>query len=152
MFGHVLESASKDCEWCASDEHDSKAIYVNLVKNQESYTAFEGVNIWKAIYQENCLIERIKDIDTSKNCTEETLLYQLISGLHASINIHVATHFYNANLNLSSPNYDFFAKTIGKFPDRIRNLYFLYSVVLRAINRAESTIRAYDYNTLIDPD
>jgi hypothetical protein len=44
-----------------------------------------------------------------------------------------------------------FLKTIGKFPDRLRNLFFLYALTMRAINRAEPILRAYDYDTQIDP-
>ena len=43
-----------------------------------------------------------------------------------------------------------FLKTIGYFPDRIRNLYFLYAVVIRAINRASPILLAYDYDTGLD--
>ena len=55
MFDHMLKSATKDCpqaedEWCVEEEHDPNAVFVNLEKNKESYTAFEGFNIWKAIY------------------------------------------------------------------------------------------------------
>ena len=55
MFNHALTSASKECpgtadEWCAVDEYDPKSIYVNLEINKESYTAYEGMQIWKAIY------------------------------------------------------------------------------------------------------
>jgi hypothetical protein len=47
MFGHVLISTQKDCpksmdEWCAEEEDDQKAIYVNIDKNKESYTAYDG--------------------------------------------------------------------------------------------------------------
>jgi ERO1-like protein alpha len=64
MFGHILTNTQKDCptsmdEWCAEEENDRDAIYVNLVKNQESYTAYDGKQIWNAIYQENCMIEKI---------------------------------------------------------------------------------------------
>ena len=37
--------------------------------------------------------------------------------------------------------------SIGEFPERLKNLYFLYAVVLRAVNRAESVLKAYDYDT-----
>lgn len=55
MFNHALSSTTKDCpqsvdEWCAEDEYDPQAIYVNLEKNKESYTAFDGMQVWKAIY------------------------------------------------------------------------------------------------------
>lgn len=47
MFGHALTSAQNDCpksmdDWCAEEENDKNAIYVNLAKNRESYTAYEG--------------------------------------------------------------------------------------------------------------
>lgn len=47
MFDHALSSATKDCpravdEWCHEEENDKRAIYVNLAKNKESYTAYEG--------------------------------------------------------------------------------------------------------------
>jgi Endoplasmic Reticulum Oxidoreductin 1 (ERO1) len=29
-------------EWCAEEENDSQAVYVNLDKNRESYTAYDG--------------------------------------------------------------------------------------------------------------
>jgi ERO1-like protein alpha len=40
-----------------------------------------------------------------------------------------------------------YLNSIGKHPDRLKNLYFLYAVVLRAVNRAEHVLRAYDYDT-----
>ena len=64
MFGHALISTQKDCpptadDWCAEEEDDKASIYVNLAKNKESYTAYEGAQVWRAIYQENCMIERL---------------------------------------------------------------------------------------------
>jgi hypothetical protein len=55
MFDHTLVSTSKSCpssafEWCSEDDYDPKSIYVNLEKNKESYTAYDGMQIWKAIY------------------------------------------------------------------------------------------------------
>ena len=101
-------------EWCREDEHDTKAIYVNLVKNKESYTAYDGKQIWDAIYKENCMIERIQGINTNDTCTEETLLFQLISGLHTSINMHVSTNYMDFRLNTSYPNHEMYFNSIGK--------------------------------------
>ena len=102
VFDHAITSSSKDCpgddkvqEWCREDEFDPKAIYVNLEKNKESYTAYDGMEVWKAIYRENCMIEKLKNLDMSNTCSEETLLYQLISGLHASINMHVSKNYFD---------------------------------------------------------
>ena len=46
-------------EWCASEEDDNQAVYVNLDQNRESYTAYDGKQVWDAIYKENCLIDNI---------------------------------------------------------------------------------------------
>lgn len=80
-------------EWCAEEENDKDATYVNLAKNRESYTAYQGQQIWNAIYEENCFIDRLQGIDLNNTCTEETLLYQLVSGMHTSVNMHVSTHY-----------------------------------------------------------
>jgi ERO1-like protein alpha len=40
-----------------------------------------------------------------------------------------------------------YLSSIGKHEDRLRNLFFLYAVVLRAVNRAEPILKAYDYDT-----
>jgi hypothetical protein len=53
------------------------------------------MEIWKAIYQENCMIEKLQELDVSNTCSEETLLYQLISGMHASVNMHVSKNFFD---------------------------------------------------------
>ena len=69
MFGHSLLSTTKECpkdvseEWCSNDENDPQAIYVDLEKNVETYTAYEGQEIWGAIYSENCMIDNLQKID-----------------------------------------------------------------------------------------
>jgi hypothetical protein len=83
------------------------------------------------------MIDRINTTDISNTCSEETLLYQLLSGLHASINMHVNTHFFNAKVEQSTANHKRYVKSLGAFEDRLKNLYFIYAVVVRAVNRLE---------------
>lgn len=131
-------------EWCAEEENDKDAIYVNLAKNRESYTAYQGQQIWNAIYEENCFIDRLQGIDLSNTCTEETLLYQLVSGMHASVNMHVSTHYQDLKGNNDTyPNHAMYYESLGKHPERVKNMFFLYAAVLRAINRAEPILRSY---------
>jgi len=40
-----------------------------------------------------------------------------------------------------------FFEKVGDYPERIENLYFAYSVLLRAINRAADYIREYKFDT-----
>lgn len=93
------------------------------------------------------MIEKFKELDVSKTCSEETLLYQLISGMHASVNMHVAKNFYDQKTNYASPNHAMYLNVVGNHEDRLKNLYFLFAVVLRAVNRAAPMLRAYDYET-----
>ena len=102
MFGHVLEDTQTSCpsyvskEWCGyNDENDPKSIYVDLEVNVENYTAYDGGHIWKAIYTENCNIDKFNKIENVQTCSEETLLYHMVSGLHASVNSHVTRNFIN---------------------------------------------------------
>ena len=106
-------------EWCVEDFDTSKGgvaesdyVIVNLLENPETYTAYLGSPIWDAIYQENCLLDktfgklqgifnsgsRYKEmlnmiLDQAESCTDETLLYYLMSGLHASVNTHISNAF-----------------------------------------------------------
>ena len=89
------------------------------------------------------MFDRFKNIDVSKTCTDNTLLFQLVSGLHTSINMHVATNYVDLQKNVTSPNYSLYLSTIGNFTERLRNLYFLYSVVLKSIHKAELSLTNY---------
>jgi hypothetical protein len=50
-------------------------------------------------------------------------------------------NFIDAVRNDTNPNFPLFLKTIGYFPDRIKNLYFLYSLVLKAVHKAENDLK-----------
>jgi ERO1-like protein alpha len=71
------------------------------------------------------------------------LLYQLVSGMHASVNMHVSTHYQGSKGNETYPNHSLYYRNLGAHPERIKNMYFLYAAVLRAINRAEPILRSY---------
>ena len=55
-------------------------------------------------------------------------------------------NFVDQESGETSPNYQIFVKTVGAFPDRVKNLYFLYSLVLKALHRAENQYRGIDYS------
>jgi Endoplasmic Reticulum Oxidoreductin 1 (ERO1) len=78
-------------------------------------------------------------------CVEERLLYRIISGLHTSISTQLS-EFYG-DKNKTYPNWPLFFQKVGDHPERIENLYFAYSVLLRAINRAQKLIQNYNYDT-----
>ena len=64
-------------------------------------------------------------------CSEERLFYKVISGLHASISTQLSYHYIDFDRNKTYPNLGMFFEKVGNYPDRILNLYFAYSVILR---------------------
>eukprot|EP00049_Salpingoeca_infusionum_P010307 m.175270 g.175270 ORF g.175270 m.175270 type:complete len:253 (-) comp14608_c0_seq13:625-1383(-) len=80
-------------------------------------------------------------------CREKRVFYRVVSGLHAAINVHVASHYptepsnpfeertWGANMTLFER---FFSpkKTFGEGPNWLKNIYFNYLLVLRAITKA----------------
>lgn len=100
--------------------------------------------VWKAIYSENCFVEGSLDA----MCYEERVLYRMLSGMHSSINIHIALNWYPPRAGKRTtyqPNTKRFANLFRNYPDRLKNMHFAFVVMLRALKRA--SVHLYSYNT-----
>ena len=136
-------------KWCDFEESgdEDECIYIDLNENKEVYTAYDGRDVWQAIYQKNCILDKMeKDGITPKKllenkvihadiAPEETLLFQIISGLHASVNMHIAANYYDADKDIIFANRKRYFERFGSYPERIKNLYFNYAMVVRSINK-----------------
>lgn len=104
-------------------------------------------------------------------CLEERVFFRLLSGLHTSITMKIATYFHKRpaiptekpekveynSYDMFSPNLEFFEHRIAPFTDRLKNLYFLYTFTLRyesvmhsfssAIQKAAKHLSDFDYTT-----
>mmetsp|Transcript_10632 Transcript_10632/g.14563 ORF Transcript_10632/g.14563 Transcript_10632/m.14563 type:complete len:489 (+) Transcript_10632:32-1498(+) len=127
--------------WTVQGKEEDMA-YVNLARYPESHTAYNGKIIWDTIYKENCFSEPLESM-----CLEQRVFYRLISGLHTSINLHIA-RYYEKNADGDwDCNLDFFQHRILNHPDRIKNLYFVFLFLVRAANKAAPILEEYDYDT-----
>ena len=61
----VIDCPQNDKEWCVDDQEGTyeevlEADYtlVNLLDNEETYTAYVGGPVWNTIYEENCLLDQ----------------------------------------------------------------------------------------------
>ncbi len=137
-------------------QDESRMTYVNLEYNPESNTGYSGKEanrVWQAIYTENCFKSGVLE----NMCLEERVFFRLLSGLHSSITMHVAAYFYKkdpANKHIKhltyemfAPNYNMFENGIARFPDRLKNLYFLYTFTLRAIQKLTPVLKKYEFVT-----
>ncbi|KAM4596727.1 ERO1-like protein alpha [Fundulus diaphanus] len=152
--------------FCVVDDEESPdSQYVDLLLNPERYTGYKGPEawrIWNSIYEENCFklftIERPLIPDSYQGgsgsearvfyswlegqCVEKRAFYRLISGLHASINVHLSAQYllddswyqrkWGHNITEFRQRFDS-DLTAGEGPKRLRNLYFLYLIELRAL-------------------
>ncbi|URE27336.1 ubiquitin-conjugating enzyme E2 [Musa troglodytarum] len=81
-------------------------------------------------------------------CQEKKVLYKLISGLHSSISVHIASDYLlDETDNLWGENLELLYDRVLKHPERVRNLYFTYLFVLRAATKAPDYLKQAEYNT-----
>eukprot|EP00736_Rhodelphis_marinus_P002710 Rmarinus@m.14904 len=134
---------AEEDSWMVQDDDLSKLRYINLKKNPEKNTGYAGqsaTRVWQLIYAENCFTFDESD-DPNSMCVEGRAFYELMSGLHTSITVHVIM------TSSDEPNTGWFNAAVAKYPDRIHNLYFTYLFVLRAISKSSDYLREYDYDS-----
>lgn len=167
--------------FCMLDDNQEGAEYVDLLLNPERFTGYQGKSahrIWETIYKENCFISKDMKQKTSSfsslvdslalrdACLEERVFYRLVSGLHASINIHLCSEYLlpEKNLNFATPN-GVWGPNLDEFKRRfspdstgaageqwLRNLYFTYIVELRALAKIAPYLRRGEFYTGFDSD
>uniref|UniRef100_A0A7S4L0X3 Cytochrome b5 heme-binding domain-containing protein n=1 Tax=Guillardia theta TaxID=55529 RepID=A0A7S4L0X3_GUITH len=141
----LLDGESKVCDDPALPEYwldichkipTNSTEYVNLQLNPERWTGYNGSHVWNAIYDENCF-DKLGSLH--EMCYEERVLYRMLSGMHASINIHISEQYYppvKGKRDKWEPNLDRFMNHYGANPERLKNLHFAFVVLLRALRKA----------------
>jgi len=125
-----------------ADDDSTSTQFVSLTKNPERWTGYNGSDVWRAMYEENCFRGH-NEVDDM--CYEERVLYRLLSGMHASINIHISKNYYpprKGKRESFESNPRRYWQQFAKHPDRLRNLHFAFVVLLRAVQRASNYFSA----------
>jgi len=128
----------EDLDYSHIDD-DHQCVYVNLLNNPERFTGYGGnqsFDVWKAIYSENCFpnTNPMSMISEEKEqCVEKNLFYRVVSGLHASIAVHLSNEYLNADTGEFYPNLKVFMERVGSFNDRLSNIYFNYALVAESL-------------------
>jgi hypothetical protein len=116
--------------------------YIDLQLNPERYTGYAGESahrIWRSIYEENCFFKNGKShnpFSLDNVCYEERVFYRAISGLHSSINIHLCAEYALMDGSFTFNPQEFVRRFKGK-ENFLSNLYFLYLLELRALQKSE---------------
>lgn len=137
--------ATTTSDWIFNEELDKEALYINLMENSEAFTAYNGSHIWNKIYEENCFGEEA-------TCSEHQLLYRLVSGVHANVNMHISHYFSDLGSDEVYQNYDMYYERVGSQEEWIKNMHFAYSFVLRAINREADKLKEYKFKGISDEE
>ncbi|CCC68097.1 hypothetical protein NCAS_0B00130 [Naumovozyma castellii] len=141
---HPAQPPKFDFDYCDVNEFESKeSVLVDLTKNPERFTGYGGQearNIWQYIYGENCF-----STTTEGKCLAKDAFYRLVSGLHASIGVHISNEMLDTKTGKWGPNLDFFMARVGNFPDRITNIYFNYAVVAKALWKIRPYLTHLDF-------
>ncbi|EGD80870.1 oxidoreductase ERO1 [Salpingoeca rosetta] len=91
------------------------------------------------------------DVDMDSLCLEERFFYRLLSGVHASISVHLSYKWLDQQTGEFRPNITEFRRrfsdstTGGQGTRWLKNLYFTYLTVLKAIVKAENLWRSYPF-------
>ncbi|QFZ29769.1 putative endoplasmic reticulum oxidoreductin protein [Clavispora lusitaniae] len=147
--GNDVAETCEDLDYCHIDEGNN-CVFVDLVENPERFTGYGGVqsfDVWKAIYSENCFpnTSPMSSDGEREQCVEKNLFYRVISGLHASIAVHLSNEYLDSTTGEFKPNLQVFMDRVGKFGDRLSNIYFNYALVSQAIVRLSELVSVPSY-------
>uniref|UniRef100_A0A0L0NTH1 Oxidoreductin n=1 Tax=Candidozyma auris TaxID=498019 RepID=A0A0L0NTH1_CANAR len=158
-LGEILRASSahdeaetcEDLDYCHIDD-DHNCVFVDLKENPERFTGYGGAqsfDVWKAIYSENCF-PNTNPMSMSpglepEQCVEKNLFYRLISGMHASIAVHLSNEYLDPHTEEFRPDLKVFMERVGKFNDRLSNIYFNYALVSQAIVKLSDMVSLPNY-------
>jgi len=157
-------------DFCPLDplEEGAACDYVDLIANGERYTGYSGRaahRVWEKVYNELCFHPEKDDksfeltaANAREMCFEKRAFFRVISGMHASITVHLTSNYL---LEEGQPgkeavwgrNQKEFLRrfspltTEGEGPERLKNLYFLYLLELRALSKAAPVLRQIEFKS-----
>jgi ERO1-like protein beta len=146
-------------DFCIVEGDCSAGSFVNLLENPEAFTGFAGMaakKIWDAVYHENCFLDvpiplnPLSSASIENQCYEKRVFFKVISGFHSSVSVHIADQFYNSTIGQWERNFDIFHERVGRYPERLQNMYLVYMLVLRAIEKLCPRLENYNFG-LGDP-
>ncbi|CAI2368559.1 unnamed protein product [Moneuplotes crassus] len=133
--------------WMVDEHLDEEGSFLDIQKNPERFTGYNGSIIWNEINKQTQLNHNF-----STPGPHQDFLYRIVSGLHSSISTHISKFYLDdieARENFSLidfyTNYDIFYERVGKYPDRVKNLFYIYGFFLDALNHIIANLPHYTY-------
>lgn len=115
-------------------------IYIDLLADREEFTGYQGQELWKKIYLENC-------VGFSESCNNSPLLYRIVSGMHTSVSSHICEYYKWGSSEPPQPYPELYYQKVAANPERVENLLFAWEVLLKAFVRYYDIISATPIKT-----
>ncbi|KAI9102473.1 hypothetical protein DFS34DRAFT_609297 [Phlyctochytrium arcticum] len=162
MFSLMTDSCKfEEADFCLVEgDQSTDGCYINLLKNPERFTGYHGESpqrVWGAIYNENCFNvneNRLENSlsnsqkEVSDQCMEKRVFYRLISGLHTSISTHICDQWLDRQTGVWMRNLTCYEERVGNHKERIENLLFVQTLVVRAVAKLSPFLRDHQVHHL----
>lgn len=130
-------------QWLVQEEVDSTSgTFINLLNNPEGYTGYRGQHIWDAIFRENCFSDQFNQL-----CKEDKVFYRIFDGWLSNTNMQIGMNYHNRETNLTYMNVSMITSKLLTKKDKVDHLFFLYSFMIKAMNKAELLLKNFEYNS-----
>ncbi|PWW79261.1 endoplasmic oxidoreductin [Tuber magnatum] len=85
------------------------------------------------------------NLEVDDECLEKRVFHRVISGMHASISMHLCWDYLNQSTGEWSPNLSCFISRFESYPERLQNIYFNYALLARAIGKLRNYLPTYTF-------
>lgn len=87
----------------------------------------------------------LTNIEVDDECLEKRVFYRVVSGMHASISMHLCWDYLNQTTGEWGPNLDCFLERFSEHTERLQNIYFNYAVLLRAVSKLRGYLPSFTF-------
>ena len=143
FFGLSKDSNVNSRQWISKEDIEPKnGTYINLLNNPEEYTNYLVSNI------RNEILKDIFYYDNSSSLSfEDKILGKIIKGWFVNTNFYIGCNFKNRQTNYTYVNISFVTNKFLDNKENIDNLFFLYSLMLKALNKSIPFLLEYNYSS-----
>ena len=108
--------------------------------SKDPLNMFQAANDLRSVLQSGSAESLFDD-----TCLEKRVFYRLISGMHASISMHICHDYLDQQSGTWGPNLTCYTDRFSGQSEYLANLYFNYAITVRAVAKLEPYLRKYRF-------
>ncbi|KAH8551765.1 endoplasmic reticulum Oxidoreductin 1-domain-containing protein [Umbelopsis sp. PMI_123] len=151
---NIVHKMTEGCETCNNIMNNGQQKPVPDSPRKESGLSSPVQNPFAMVPNDRKDLDRLlndlaedPDSENEEVCLEKRVFYRVISGLHSSISIHICDEYFNQTTGEWSANLDCFVSRIGSHPERLHNVYFTHTLLMRALVKLSDYLKEYTFST-----